>query len=278
MQVPLFNAICADTISACNRRCWFCMYGTERWKKRQFRIQPALMSMEHVTQLLEELSALNFKGRVSWYRINEPMLDKRIVEIYRQTNQVLPDTFKSMITNGDLLTPKKYSALFEAGMGEISISVYEDSGFVHFLRLKEYAQSCGLPVPILKDRRQTESFVTNRAGAIQSLAGRVLEGPCARPYTMLNLTAGGDAVICCCDMFGDEIVGNVFETSLLEVWHGPVFEHYRDRLANSRRAALPLCSRCNYRGWGHKVRDIDPNIAPDAFVHLSKERTSLAPP
>lgn len=277
MGAPLFNAICADTISACNRRCWFCMYGTERWKKRGYRPQPALMAWKNIERILGELNGIGYSGRVSWYRINEPLLDKRIEEIYRRTKEALPDAVTTMITNGDLMTPSKYSALFAAGIGEISISVYEDTGFAHYLRLKEHARAHGLPEPALKDRRKPETFATNRAGAIRALAGMTFDGPCARPWTMLNLTAGGDAVICCCDMFADEVAGNVFESSLLDVWRGEVFGRYREKLAEGRRSDLPICSKCNYRGWGHKIRSGDPDIPADAFASR-REAPSLHPP
>jgi MoaA/NifB/PqqE/SkfB family radical SAM enzyme len=264
-EAAVFNAICADTISACNRRCPFCMYGTERWRKREYPRQPGMMSWENIERILAELAALDFRGRVSWYRINEPMLDKRIVEIYRRTREVLPEAVMTMITNGDLMTPEKFSALMDAGVEEISVSIYDDEGFSHYLRLKEHARRNGHHAPIPKDRRDPAAFATNRAGAVPGFGKEIFGGPCARPWTMLNLTAGGDAVICCCDMFRDEVVGNVFESSLLEVWNGEVFTRYREELARGRRENLKVCSKCNYRGFGHKVRNSDPEIPPNAF-------------
>jgi radical SAM protein with 4Fe4S-binding SPASM domain len=57
---------------------------------------------------------------------------------------------------------------------------------------------------------------------------------CYRPTTLMYITAAGNVLPCCiapfatCD-YDSIVLGNAFESSLAEIWHGPRYRHFRER-------------------------------------------------
>ena len=85
----LFKLIALETISACNRECWFCKFGQPRGGEVVSR-----MTMELVERIVLNLRDLSYAGRLSWYKINEPLVDKRLpamIRFAKQCSALLPD-------------------------------------------------------------------------------------------------------------------------------------------------------------------------------------------
>lgn len=117
-QVRLFNMIAIETSALCNRHCIFCPNsGTAR--------PDELMPWATITNIVEELQQLNFKGCVTLYNYNEPFRDKRILDIVRMIDMALPSACISLSTNGDYFKTKaKIAEAFEAGVRQITINIY----------------------------------------------------------------------------------------------------------------------------------------------------------
>ncbi len=264
MKAPPLLAISIETVARCTRRCWFCMYGLKRYQAlvhddalpENLRAE---MPWESIEAIIADLARMDYSNRVSWYRINEPLLDSRMPEILRKTRAALPDCWQTLITNGDLLDEARCGELFDAGLDELTVSAYDADTLA---RVSDFSNRWNI---VLKDRREP-SFATNRAGNIPKLAARRHEGDCARPSTMMNVHVNGDVSICCCDLFGDHVVGNVLRDGIAAVWEGEGFTRYRSALATGSRTGLSPCDQCDYAGYGHKVRHTDPAIAPDSFA------------
>jgi radical SAM protein with 4Fe4S-binding SPASM domain len=249
MTTPLFVAITIETIGACNYSCWFCKYGQVRYKAERHnnRGDPRLMPWTTIERIVGNLADLGYDGRVSWYRINEPLLVKRLPEICTLTKLNVPLCHQTIITNGELLTQQVYDSLIANGLDHLTVSVYGDEVWDKVARLH-------MPNSNIKDRREPYCNWENRAGNISELVGaKVLSGSqgCQRPSTMMNVLPNGDVALCCADMYGEVIMGNVNRSRLEAIWYGEKFRRYRERLRTYGRQGLKLCEGCDHDGSGH---------------------------
>jgi sulfatase maturation enzyme AslB (radical SAM superfamily) len=225
---PLFQAITIETIGACNYACWFCRYGQARYsaERSDHRAGSKRMAWQTIERIVLNLAELGYDGRVSWYRINEPLLDKRLPEICRITKRHLPDCHQTIITNGELLTQQLYDSLVASGLDHLTVSVYSDDIWNKALRLQ-------MPKANIKDRRDPSYRWENRGGNIVQLVGTKpvpLTQDCQRPSTMMNVLPNGDVALCCADLYGDVVMGNVNRSRLEAIWYGEEFARYRERL------------------------------------------------
>lgn len=240
-NIPLFQAIMVETMAVCNRRCWFCMYGQHKAEGST----TAPMTWQVIMKILANLKDLRYAGRLSWYRINEPLLDERIYKILELTKQQIPNCHQTLTSNGDFLDQSKIDRLLKCGLDHLAISIYDDRTF---LKVSQFKMSDQVT---LKERRSGYQW-ENRGGNISQLRSQRSDGNCFRPSTGLNITAQGEAVLCCADFYGDVSMGNVREKRLEEIWYGEKFQQYRKTLL-AGRTGLPLCASCNHDGRGHGI-------------------------
>jgi hypothetical protein len=60
----------------------------------------------------------------------------------------------------------------------------------------------------------------------------------------------GTATLCCWDATGREIIGDVNNESVLDIWNGAKMKKCRDLLDAGQRDKIELCSRCDaYKGF-----------------------------
>jgi radical SAM protein with 4Fe4S-binding SPASM domain len=239
--MDLFNVIGIETVNLCTRRCWHCKYGQ---KRPNGDVQ--WLSTELIEKVAENLQALNFRGRISPFGINEPLLDRRMPEIIRLLRSACPEALITLVSNGDLLTPQTFPDLFEAGLDGLGLSIYDGQSFN---RLKSYWKN---PKMRLMDMRHFPW--ENRGGQIKR--GKFfgpIDQTCLRPFHEIVVKSNGDVVLCCADMYGDVVMGNVAENRLEDIWNSAKFSEYRCRLAANTRKGLPLCETCSYEGWSNAL-------------------------
>ncbi len=70
----LFEHIKIQTNNICTRMCPFCYFGN----KIDPRVSGQILKTDVVYQLIDELAALGYSGRLSFFEINEPLTDARI--------------------------------------------------------------------------------------------------------------------------------------------------------------------------------------------------------
>jgi MoaA/NifB/PqqE/SkfB family radical SAM enzyme len=247
---PIFTALAVETVNACNRDCWFCKFGQPR------RDEPvSFMPWSLIKKIVADLRALNFAGRVSWYKINEPLLDKRIYDILALTEREVPGAWQALLTNGDALNADVFGRLKNSGLDCLGVSVYDDA-VMRKVRAFPFLKEL-----VVFDRRPDREgrFVENRGGNIRLLneetrqqdPAQFIGRDCARPSTMLNILPDGRAVLCCADFYGDVVLGNAAEQRLEDIWFGPGFAEVRRRLREHGRRGLALCETCTHSGDGH---------------------------
>ena len=241
----LFKILIIETKNVCTRRCWFCKFGQERRDEAVVEMDWAV-----IERIIGNLSDLKFRGRVSWYGTNEPLLDGRMLDILKLTRRQCPQAFLSLLTNGDLLAEDRYRELRAGGLDALGVSVYDDETFEKVSRMRHDRR-----LVVLDRRALTPARIDNRGGNIagegDAFDGRLQEvanRTCARPFTTLMINARGDAVLCCSDVYGDVVMGDAKQERLEVIWRGPRFEHYRGVLRTTGRRGLTLCEGCSYSG------------------------------
>ena len=250
-MTPLFDVILIETHNECTRTCWFCKFGQDRQDPEQSQ-----MAWPTIERIVGNLRELNYRGRISWFWINEPLMDSRIVEIIRYTRRECSEAFISLVTNGDLLTDATYKNLRRNGLDALGISIYDNPAAE---RAEEIEQDGRL---VLMDMRHVRvPQLENRGGNIKRHARLFAESQrnwqdksCARPFSMMTVNAKGQVVLCCADLYSDVVMGDVTTDRLETIWNNDSFQGYRTQLIERGRQGLSLCSDCSYEGHASTVR------------------------
>lgn len=87
----------------------------------------------------------------------------------------------------------------------------------------------------------------NRSGLIKTMNVPIepLDVPCDAPLATMVITMSGNVVLCCNDYFETEVIGNVANYSLREIWCCEPFERFRSALSKGDRTASKLCASCD---------------------------------
>lgn len=68
---------------------------------------------------------------------------------------------------------------------------------------------------------------------------------CPFPWNALVVFWNGDVLPCTQDFFGRTVVGNIKDSSFLDIWNGERMVALRENLANQKIEVLTTCSRCD---------------------------------
>jgi radical SAM protein with 4Fe4S-binding SPASM domain len=237
----LFTIIEIETHNRCTRHCWFCKFGQARQDQSTKSLPDEL-----IEKIADNLHDLDFRGRISPFGINEPLLDPRLPEIIRLFRAKCPQALISLASNGDLLTEELYQTLVAAGLDGLLLSVYDSAAWRRLVPYIKY------PNIRLNDMRFPARCLENRGGGVKrtrsSPATADVQRPCLRPFSLMVIRCDGNVSLCCSDMYGEVVMGDIANQRLEEIWHSSGFRHYRARLASSGREGLKLCQTCSHDG------------------------------
>ena len=73
---PMFTQVLLETRTDCNRSCKFC-------PQSHFVRPLKVMEWEVFTKVINELSAIDFGGRIAFYMTNEPLLETRLLDMIK---------------------------------------------------------------------------------------------------------------------------------------------------------------------------------------------------
>lgn len=273
-----------ETLALCNAACNFCPYPT---LERKGVSMPDAM----IFDLIEQMAGFKTPFSVSPFKVNEPLLDKRLAGICRRIIQFVPAASLRIFTNGTPLTVDQIDWIAELPGDRVQHLWVS----LNSLDADEYENVMQLPLRIVEKRldalhaavssghfkhevvisrvasgrvvTQWQSTdpkdfafikeVTRRwpaffptlikrdgwLGYVEPGDKRIPPRPCARWYE-LNITATGNAALCCMDGKGEYSVGSVATHKLLEIYNQP---HLRKRREFSiTRAGIEPCAKCTY--------------------------------
>ena len=251
-----------ETISLCNAKCTFCPYSTlERSGK---------MSGWLLDKLIDEMSEFDKPFIFSPFKVNEPLLDPRFIDICRTVESTSLATLQ-IFTNGSPLTQRHIDNISELSRVKylwISLNShiqeeYEALMSIPFERTVRrldnlHDQDFPHPVVLSAVGYPNDSFVEycgNRwpkfglallpkaswLGFTDPQVDIVPDIPCGR-WWELSIMSNGIVSLCCMDGEGQFPTGDVNKQTMLEVYNSPF---YRERKEMSRRD-VDVCKTCTY--------------------------------
>lgn len=267
-----------ETLAVCNAACTFCPYpNIER--------QGTRMPDQMIEKIIEDLTEIppNVRFDIAPYKVSDPFIEKRLLDIIGLVDQKLPNATISLISNGSTMTEKALKRL-------------ADQSNINYLRLSlndhrkaEYEMLMSLPFERTLDRLDMLHKMIEKGSFPHTVVvNRVMEGnrhdidfmnfckdryplmraglsarndwigsideessspvtpniACKRWYTM-SIIATGDVCLCCMDGNGEWLIGNVKENSVLDIYNSKRYRNLREHTRSRINAASP-CNECTY--------------------------------
>ncbi|WP_417335312.1 aminotransferase class I/II-fold pyridoxal phosphate-dependent enzyme [Halobacteriovorax marinus] len=225
--------------SGCNLACSYCPNSIEGYAT-SFEMEKSLFTM-----LMKQLEEKGYRGKLAFDFYNEPMIAKDFDWYIEEASRILPRSFISLYTNGTKITSaKRLIELVEKGIGEFVITKHEQVGK---LPIESFYNEL---TARLKSKVTLKGFedlnLTNRGGSLEikgDVDARNL--PCSVPRLMLTITYDGNVLSCFEDAYRREVLGNIKDQNIIEIWNNEKSCRFINDLANGERQKYEICKNCN---------------------------------
>jgi 2-deoxy-scyllo-inosamine dehydrogenase (SAM-dependent)/8-amino-3,8-dideoxy-alpha-D-manno-octulosonate transaminase len=280
--IPLFERMQIESQSNCNRSCWFCPRTYDRAGKyldETGRSVVRQMPTSKILDLLDQAQGLGFQGRVTFYHYSEPLLDQRNIMLAHEARKRGMRPY--LHTNGDVL--KKDDGLcteLKRAYGLIVIGLYDYETNGKLEEAKRYwrqklaganlefspigssgarsAYSIGVPRALVPpDPRMAMPDFT------------YINAPCHRPLVRMLIQYDGEMCNCCEDTYGSFKLGNVYESSLEELWFSERHVQLVENLVAGQRQKYELCRNCPMPPTGPAPQGKKINIARKRYIETT---------
>ncbi|MDR1688173.1 MAG: SPASM domain-containing protein [Clostridiales bacterium] len=244
-DVPLFKYVEIETINRCNGVCGFCPVN-----KRDDTRDELFMKDELFYDIISQLKEIHYKGAISLFSNNEPMLDRRLVDFCRYAKKELPDAYHYIFTNGTLLTLGKFIPLAEC-LDELIIDNYTTNGNLlktcsaikDYVELERHELIKKVTIVI----RNPNEILTSRGGDAPNRTKKASypDVKCLMPYWQVVIRPDGKLSLCCNDPLGKCTLGDLAKEKLIDAWYGKEYTTVRNALSKGR-GNYWHCKHCDY--------------------------------
>ena len=245
--IPMPTWVELSLIDVCNRKCTFCPKADEKVAPDTFQ----KMTRKIIDEIHDQLLEIHFDGTISLCGYGEPLLHNDITYIVKKLSNV---SRVEIITNGDVLSPKRLQELYLSNVSKVLVSMYD--GPEQIEKFNKMTKKANVPedIIILRDRwyDKYNDFgvkLTNRAGTIdtgdQEKVGKYKN--CYYPSYQLLVDWNGNVYLCPQDWQRKVSMGNIMQETILEIWTGKILTAYRKNLISGKRCSGP-CKSCNADG------------------------------
>lgn len=222
----------------CNRACSYCPNSVA------IRKEQGEMDLILFERIMSELALNHYQGSVSYEFYNEPMLAKNFEKFVSLTRQYLPSNRIDLYTNGTLLNINRFRVLKELGVSRFIVTKHQ--GIDHYIFDKTYNQLTDKEKEIVIYQSYKDLKLTNRGGVVKAGPENPLHiTPCFIPQFLLVITVLGNVLPCFEDFHEENIMGNIGEQSLKEIWENERFNSFRANLQKGLRHLESPCRNCN---------------------------------
>jgi len=219
--IPIWTRLEIDIQSDCNRDCFFCPRYKDRSGIRKDsngkHIKKSMPTWK-IKDILDQTAKLGFKGRLAFHRLSEPFLDNRYIELAKYAKNKGIKIHEN--TNGDIL--KKNTNLCNKLDGLLDTIV---------IGLYDYKNG--------EERKKQMKFWKNRFKKTHVLFSLAAEYPRIRKNSKLydkkmvtekirnkpcyatnglRVRYDGEVSLCCQDDQCKAKLGNVFKSSIKDIW------------------------------------------------------------
>ena len=271
--------IIAEASNLCNLRCTMCFHSDTALPVAE-TTKVGNMSMDTFIKIVDEGAANNLPAlKLNWR--GEPMINKNFTKMlrYAKSKRILEVT---SLTNGTLMDESVSKAIVDARMDQIVISIdgftketYEkirigadyDVVIDNLKTLLKLRGSQRKPFIRLQytesdvNRHETEMFYRYWHGKVDEItvsycqdfgspekndAARVptYEFSCKQPFQRLVIMTDGSVCICATDVMGYNIIGNIHQTTLRELWKSSKINEVRRLHKEGQYFQNDMCRIC----------------------------------
>jgi radical SAM protein with 4Fe4S-binding SPASM domain len=228
------GCITVEISSWCNHSCHYCVNANGYQPKRE-------MIEDDFLAVCQRLQEIGWRGDVAFNYLNEPLLDKRLARLTKTMKQLVPGCRIVLNTNGDFLTEEKVRELLDCGVKEFCVTRHPPTSINWDENMEHLAAMF----------RQVKVRSINGARWLTTWAGQVKLPHAVDPYisgcpvitSTYTILADGRVQMCCCDSRQENIVGNILDAGILEIWRTEKFRQLREQ-AQSGRPTNPTCIAC----------------------------------
>lgn len=245
----LFQRVEIEINRKCNLRCSYCpnsLYKTP---------QNDEMSLETFELLMSQLKEIDYCGDITYEFYNEPMLCSNVHHFVKRTRESLPKATILFYSNGTLIDRGAFDQLIDEGVDKFIITKHE--GVSNYIFDEVYE---GLSEK-LRNRVEFQSFqdlrLTNRGGLVEGAGASEIPAllPCYLPSFITVVTLEGDVVGCFEDFHKKNVMGNINDEGLDEIWNNEKYREFRYALRKCLRHKHDPCRSCNRL-----------NILPEGYI------------
>jgi 2-deoxy-scyllo-inosamine dehydrogenase (SAM-dependent)/8-amino-3,8-dideoxy-alpha-D-manno-octulosonate transaminase len=256
-RISLFERLQIESQSNCNRSCWFCPRTYDRSGKyldQAGKATLARMPTEKILDLLDQAQAMGFRGRVAFHYYSEPLLDERNIMLAREARNRGMRPY--LHTNGDVVRHnvqlcQEISEIYEiivVGLYDYRTNDELEESKCYWRKKLPGANLSFSPIG-LSGARSAYSIGVPRAlvppDQRMSIPDIVFSNaPCHRPVIRMLIQYDGEMCHCCEDIHGSFQLGNVYRSSLKELWFS---EHHQKIIVNlieGARDKYQMCRAC----------------------------------
>ncbi|WP_433912183.1 radical SAM/SPASM domain-containing protein [Raoultella ornithinolytica] len=228
----IFTALDFEINSHCNLECSYCPTSFKDGRGKH------LMPYETFKKAIDDLSKINYSGRISPHFFGEPLLDERLPELMAYARKKLPNAEIIIHTNGIRLSKEKYDACMSAGVTGFLVTKHTKKMPKNIIDIVEskYAEHGTIKV------RSIENLTLfNRGGSVKPKKERKMKR-CFYLSDEISITHTGN-VVCTNDFGESHVFGNVNEKGLLDIWNSEDFKRTRSEIRKGV-FKLDMCKKC----------------------------------
>ena len=263
-----------ELVEGCNRICSFCGINAIRTAPGNYKY----MSERTLVRVCSQILDFAPTSKAFFGMHGEPLQHPEYISHFKTARNILGAKFQfTLATNGKVLMGKmqeRLDALYEAGVDIIMLDTYyperdalqeEAWSTKGFTVLDFYKQSAELSKisPYMNHHRKvrglliivddlgkhdgekSQRVIHNHAGGNpgKPIPREPLKKTCTEPFREMSIEWDGTVNLCCEDWLRRYVLGNVFTSTLEEMWSGERIEAARAMLQNHRRdfAACQFC-------------------------------------
>ena len=281
------EAFSIETVNICNAKCWFCPQPDHTRTKGYMHFDIFKKIIDEISNNRKNVKsiALFMDGEPSLHKELIKFLqyakEKKIKNIYLSSNmEFFNEKLISRIFENDLQGTLKYVIASLDGVSEtthqnnrIGVNTKKAYENTHLL-LKKRRENLSVypwvfPRMLVNETNKHEekdfysywknksdkvltTFMHNWGGQIDEKlihqnTANSFSSVCYFPFSQCFIQLDGSVRICCLDVNGTEIFGDIKTNSIKEIWNNSNFNELRKNLLNGNKDKLPkLCQECTY--------------------------------
>lgn len=224
----------------CNRTCSFC----PRADSNLYKNKKEFISQEVISLVGQSLNEFKFQGRIGFVGFGEPLLDSSIINHINLIRKTCPSAqWIEINTNGDFLTRDLVKNFYDAGLTDLTVSMYDSDESEKF---NEMVKDIPVRLTLRHSYNQSNLVLVDRLGIMKSQIKNINK-ECYIPFYKLFIDYNGDYLLCDQDWGRLSKQYNIKNVSIKEFWTNKLND-YRLNLVNGERFKNIPCNSCDING------------------------------